>query len=366
MKARIHFVVLLLFALCNAGAQQTPLPGNAQQSSATPRPALPEQLPAAAEPQTPPASAAAQPTGAAASASDPQLKQNPMEVLRSFEPAPDEEYRLGRGDEITVDFAGRPDLQAKLVVGPDGRITLPLAGDIMLAGLTRPQAAAAIQTALSKFYDNLSAQVTVTKYTSNRVLVLGAVTAPGEYTFEGTPTLLAALTRAGMPAGADKIAEIPEECAIYRGNDQVVWVQLKQLIQSGNTLADLRLRRDDVVYVPSGSDRFISVLGEVKNPGPVQLTGSSTIASVLAQAGGVTELAGNNAHVQIVDPSTGSSRVLTFNDILRQSASSSEIALKPGEIVFVPRSGFNKATYVLQRLGPMFALSGLVYLGGLL
>ncbi len=50
----------------------------------------------------------------------PQLQPNPLEALRNLEPPINEEYRLGRGDEITVDFAGRPDLQAKLVVGPDG------------------------------------------------------------------------------------------------------------------------------------------------------------------------------------------------------------------------------------------------------
>ncbi len=116
---------------------------------------------------------------------DPQLQPNPLEALRNLEPPINEEYRLGRGDEITVDFAGRPDLQAKLVVGPDGRITLPLAGDILLDGLTRSEASKAIAAALASYYDNLAVQVTVTKYTANRVLVLGAVTTPGEVTFAG-------------------------------------------------------------------------------------------------------------------------------------------------------------------------------------
>jgi len=110
----------------------------------------------------------------AQSPAEPQLKPNPLETLRSFEPAADEEYRLGKGDEITIDFVGRPDLAAKLVVGPDGRITLPLAGDVMLAGQTREDAAKAIDTALAPYYTNLQAQVTVTKYTANKVLVLGA------------------------------------------------------------------------------------------------------------------------------------------------------------------------------------------------
>jgi polysaccharide export outer membrane protein len=312
--------------------------------------------------QSPPAEA---PSQEIAQPPSPQLQPNPLEVLRNLEPPANEEYRLGRGDEITVDFSGRPDLQAKLVVGPDGRITLPLAGDIELDGLTRSDASKAIATALAIYYDNLAVQVTVTKYTANRVLVLGAVTTPGEVTFEGTPTLLEALTRSGLSPGQNKPAEIPERCAIYRGSNQVVWVQLRDLVESGNPLADLRLRRDDVVYVPSLSERFVSVLGEVQHPGAVALTSNTTLASVLADAGGLTEQAGSNAHIQIVDPVTGTSRVLTFKDVLNP-AKSLEVTLKPGEIIFIPRSGFNRATYAMQRLTPLFSLSTLAYLGAVL
>ena len=145
----------------------------------------------------------------------------------------------------------------------------------------------------------------------------------------------------------------------------MVWVQLRELVESGNPLADLRLRRDDVIYVPSLSERFVSVLGEVQHPGAVPITSSSTLASVLADAGGLTDQAGNNAHIQIVDPVTGNSRVLTFKDVLNP-AKSREVTLKPGEIVFVPKTGFARATYVLQRLTPLFQLSTLAYLGAVL
>ncbi len=301
----------------------------------------------------------------AADANGPVLKPNPLETLRNFEPSPDEAYRLGKGDEIKVDIAGRPDLASVLVIGPDGCVTLPLAGDIKLNGMTRPEASKTIETALSHYYDNLAVQVTVTKYTSNRVLVLGAVATPGEVTFEGTPTLLEALTRSGLVTGPNKVGVIPERCAIYRGSDQVVWVQLRELIQSGNTLADLRLRRDDVIYVPSLTEQFVSVLGEVNHPGAVPVTSESTLASVLADAGGLTDQAGNNAHIQIVDTATGNSRVLTFKDVLNP-AKSREVTLKPGEIIFVPKTGFARATYVMQRLNPMFQLSSLAYLGAVL
>jgi polysaccharide export outer membrane protein len=302
---------------------------------------------------------------------EPTLKENPLETLRKFEPAPDEEYQLGKGDEITVNFAGRPEMQAKLVVGPDGRITLPLAGDIMLAELTRPQAGAAIESALATYYTNLSVQVTVTKYTANRVLLLGAVDHPGTFEFDGTPTLLEVMARGGVEAGPNKsgttpdVNQIPERCAIYRGSDQVVWVELRQMMETGNALADLRLRRDDVVYVPSSSERFISVLGEVQHPGAIPLAYNSTLASVLAQAGGVNDHAGNNPHVQIVDPASGSSRVFSLKDLL-DPVKSREVTLKPGEIIFVPKSGFYRATYVLERLSPLVTLATMAMYAGVL
>jgi polysaccharide export outer membrane protein len=293
---------------------------------------------------------------------EPKLKPNPLEALRRFEPADDEEYRLGRGDEITVDFAGRPDLAAKLIVGPDGRITLPLAGDVVLDGLTRGDAAKAIDSALSGYYANLSAQVTVTKYTANKVLVLGAVDKPGVVTFDGTPTLLEALTRSSLENGPNRAAQMPERCAIYRGRDQVVWVELKALMDSGNGLADLRLHRDDVIYVPNGAERFVSVLGQVQKPGAVPLTNASTLASVLASAGGFTPAAGNKPHIQIVDPAGGDSRIVSLNDVLNP-AKSLEITLKPGEIVFVPQSGFYRATYFLERLNPAIQAATLSMVG---
>lgn len=302
-------------------------------------------------------------------ASEPSLKQNPLQTLREFEPAANEEYRLGKGDAITVDFAGRPDLEAKLIVGPDGRITLPLAGDIHLDGLTRTEGAKAIEGALAPYYSNLAVTITVTQYTANRVVLLGAVDHPGTVTFDGTPTLLEALARGGVTAGPNKSGqlsqtnEIPERCAIYRGSDKVIWVELRKLVESGNTLADLRLRRDDVIYVPSNTERFISVLGEVQHPGAVPLSYNSTLASLLASAGGFTEKAGGKPHVQIVDPSTGSSRTVSFSDVLNP-AKSSEVQLKPGEILYVPQSGFYHTTYFLERLNPLVTVATIAFYAG--
>ena len=64
-----------------------------------------------------------------------------------------------------------------------------------------------------------------------------------------------------------------------------------------------------------------------------------------------------------MDPANGKSRVLSFKDVLNP-AKSLEVTLHPGELIFVPRSGFNRATYVLQRLSPLLQLSTLSYMIG--
>ena len=309
----------------------------------------------------------------------PVLQPNPQLALREFEPAENQEYELGRGDAISIDFGGRPEMSSKQIVGPDGRITLPMAGAIAVADKTRAQAAQAIVAALTPYYEHLNVTVGVEKYTSNQVLLLGAVEHPGVLTFDRPPTLLEVVSRGGaiggprssgygnpngyaMQASLQPItAGVPERVAIYRGADKVIWVELKKLLDSGSALADLRLKRDDIVYVPSTSDRYISVLGQVQHPGALQMDDSMTLAKLLSLSGGFTAEAGKNPSIEVVQPSTGKRRTISFKQILQPSPM--DLTLHSGDIVYVPKSGFNNVAYVFDKLSPlvsMFTASALI------
>lgn len=296
------------------------------------------------------------PAAPAGEPSAPVLTPSPTAQMKAMEPAANEEYQLGGGDELTLEFAGRPEISGKHIVGPDGRITLPSAGAVTVNGLTREQAAAAIDKAMSAFYTNVSVIVRIDKYGSNRVLVLGYVEHPGIMYFDQTPTLLEAVTRAGMlkPTGADRRVDntVPERVAIYRGNDQAMWVDLQALLSAGNPMADMRLRRNDTVFVPNDQDRFVSVLGEVNHPGALQLRHNSTLPSLIAEAGGITEKAGNNPNLQIVDPASGKTRTIRYHELLTPTGAL-EVTLKPGEVVYIPRGGLARTGYVLQQLSPL-------------
>jgi polysaccharide export outer membrane protein len=89
------------------------------------------------------------------------------------------------------------------------------------------------------------------------------------------------------------------------------------------------------------------------------------LASVLAAAGGITEKAGHKPHIQIVDPASGTSRIVTFNDLL-DPTKSLEVTLKPGQIIYIPQSGFYKATYILERVNPLVSLMSMAMYAGVL
>ena len=284
---------------------------------------------------------------------DPKLKLSPLEALRKFEPPKDDEYTLGAGDEISIQYPGRSELSTKNVIGPDGRITLPLAGPIEVANVTREAAATKIVNALSNYYTNLTATVEVTKYGSNHVTLLGAVKNPGQISFDQIPTLLEVLSRGGIETRPD--GNLPEQCVIYRG-DQVLWVDLQGLLMDGSPLADLRLRRNDLIFVPATSARSVTVMGQVQHPGQIPLKHNSTLTSILGEAGGLTDAGGTNPEIQIVHRSNGGrTQYVRFNDLLKPTGGM-EISLLSGDVVYVPKSGLSRVGFVMQQLAPFLSL----------
>ena len=282
------------------------------------------------------------------------------DVLKDFSGKPPESYQLGCGDEITIEVWGRPELSGKHQIGPDGKITLPIVGSIRIADATREEAAQAVVGALSKAYNNLSVIIRVDRYTSNRIFMLGRVANPGAILFDRPPTLLEAITRAGsLPVGgmgAEKAALT--RCAIFRGRDQLAWIDLRSLLTGGNLSLNLQLRRDDIVYVPDADDQLIYVLGEVKTPGALHLTPDMSFLDAIARSGGTTDDA-SNTKIHLIRPRRELNQEINMNQLFRPDPGLN-FALEEGDIVYVPKRTLGKIGYMLQRLG---SISGMVVVG---
>ena len=212
--------------------------------------------------------------------------------------------------------------------------------------------------------------------------VIGYVQHPGEIVFEGTPTLLNAIGRAGLitptvsaaaaggASGASSAVSntgpsVPETCTIYRGNSTAVQVDLREMLMTGNALADMRLRRNDIVFVPEPKHLFVSVMGQVGKPGSIPLTPESTLTSVLADAGCCTDNGGYNPKIHLLQRSTGKDFVVEYKKLLTLPGQE-EYTLHPGDVIYVPVSGFNKVAGVFQKISPVATLVSIAAIAGVM
>lgn len=265
---------------------------------------------------------------------------------------PPAKYVLGSGDVVTVTVWGHPELSGKRVIGPDGEIQLPFVGSFRVAGFNADDAGSKLTSALREDYLNTAASITVDSYNSNQVIVLGHVARQGVLTFAGDPTLLEALAMAGAAPSKDDQSGMPTRCAIIRGRDRMMWVDLRPLMKGTDVSLNIRLQRNDLVFVPDPDDELVYVMGQVKNPGPYPLTANMSFLEALARAGGPNDNA-QQGKIVLARPSNNSEQVIDLEKFVKQGANAS---LEPGDIVYVPKSGLAQLGYVMQQINPITSM----------
>jgi polysaccharide export outer membrane protein len=262
-----------------------------------------------------------------------------------------DDYLLYDGDDINIEVIGRPELSGVQRIGPDGRITMSVAGSIMVRNLTRENAAATINSALSPFYLNIFTTVRVDHYNSNRITIIGRVEHPGEVTFNSPPNLLDILAKAGgMPLLRKE--QVLTRCAIIR-NDNILWVDLTRLL-TGDTNLNVSLQRNDVVYIPDSTDTSVFVLGAVNHPGVISLTPQMSFMDALTQAGGISK-DGNIYEIHLIRPSAEVNMSISIAEVLSPNRNLN-VAMNEGDIIYVPRHGISNIGYILQQITPFSTL----------
>src|SRR5262245_52819745 len=111
--------------------------------------------------------------------------------------AAEEPYRIQPGDVLGISVWREADLQAEVLVRPDGGISFPLAGELGASGKTTDEIRAALDERLRKFVPDPVITVTVRQIGGNRIYVLGKVARPGEFPFSRPLDVMQALSLAG-------------------------------------------------------------------------------------------------------------------------------------------------------------------------
>jgi polysaccharide export outer membrane protein len=159
-------------------------------------------------------------------------------------------YTVGAGDVLQVRAWKNDALSQRVIVRPDGFVTLPLVGDVRAAGRNVQAVAAEIATRAAAFYNEPPVvAVEVAELHSYRVYVLGEVARPGELTPRGPITVLQAIAIAG---GFTRFAA-PNQVVIVRRDalgERRIPFSYREVVDRGDLRENLPLQTDDVVVVP--------------------------------------------------------------------------------------------------------------------
>jgi len=249
------------------------------------------------------------------------------------------EYIIGEGDLIKITVYDNPDLTTEARVSGDGKITLPLVGEVMVNRLTANEAEKKIASLLEDGYIvKPQVSIFIEEYKSKKVTVLGEVARPGLVVLRGAYSLMEAISDAGgitLNAGDTlyiqrkgiKGGEKKETDG--RGKeDPGLAVDLKKLFEEGDASANVPVQDGDSIYVPRAA--FVYVNGEVKNPGAYKITKGLTVLKAITIAGGFTPKAGDS-RTRIIRKTAGGETTI--------KAKMDDLAL-PDDIILVPESMF--------------------------
>ena len=194
------------------------------------------------------------------------------------------DYVIGPGDTLTIDMWGSVSVSVTRVVDRSGRILLPEAGSVQVAGLTLERAQSLIGNALKQQYRNAQAVVTISHLRSVRVYVVGDVQRPGGYDISSLATPLSALYAAGGPTAAGSLRTLRH----FRGQQLVEEVDLYDFLLHGVRNGSSHFESGDTLLVPPAGPQ-VAVYGAVKRPAIYEVkAGETSLDTLLKDAGGFT------------------------------------------------------------------------------
>lgn len=177
------------------------------------------------------------------------------------------DYRMSSNDLMEFDVFGVPDMKRDVRVNASGEITLPLIGQVKVAGLTAQAAEQLIAARYEeKYLRDPQVSLFIKEFTTQRVAIEGAVTRPGIYPMTGQLTLLRALALSG---GFAPYADI-NQIVVYRngaGGAREQSTYDLDKVRSGQEM-DPTIRSDDVIVVQRNARRTAlrdSLFGDILN-----------------------------------------------------------------------------------------------------
>ena len=165
-------------------------------------------------------------------------------------------YKMSVGDQLQISVWKNPDLSLSEPIRPDGKISIPLVGDVMAVGLTPEELAVKIETQLADYVKSPNVTVILTSLRGHeflsRIRVTGSVTRSMSMPYLQGMTVLDAILEAGSvdlyaDANNTKLHRRTKEGA------ESYDIRLKDIMEDGDMTTNVTLMPGDVITVPESN-----------------------------------------------------------------------------------------------------------------
>ena len=239
----------------------------------------------------------------------------------SFEPnsnmATPSNYILGAGDELQIVIYGMQEYAGSATVSKEGKINIPIVGQVFVNGLTFEAAKTQIKKAATRIYSSLGSgqsqiSVTLSKIRTIRVTIIGT-RKPGNYSVSSLATVFNALHVAGGPDENGSFRTIE----LIRNNKVIRTIDIYKFLTKGDQSDNVNLLENDVIRVPVYENR-VKIEGNVKRPGIFEMLPNESFKDLLFYAGGFDEAA-YRKNIKLVQNSDNGLKILDLTEDEYQS-----------------------------------------------
>lgn len=301
-----------------------------------------------------------------------------------------DQYLLGANDRLEIEIFNAEEYSGEYVVLPDGTLNLPLVGAISVRGSTLTGATKRIRGAYAEFIRSPSVTLSLTQRRLIQIAIAGEVNRPGAYSLESQNAernLLTATEAIKMAGGITRRADI-RQIQVLRSQpngsaNTTITIDLWQLIESGQLSQDQPLRDGDTVLVPvaetidsteatriatanfSPDSITVYVVGEVIEPGAIELPLNTPLNQALLASGGFTNRAieGDVELVRLNPNGTVSQQEVAI-DFTQDANETGNPILQNNDTIVVSETGLARTSDTLGLV--LSPLSGIISLFNLL
>ncbi|WIG56933.1 MAG: Polysaccharide export lipoprotein Wza [Rhodanobacteraceae bacterium] len=277
-------------------------------------------------------------------------------------------YHIGPGDTLYITVWDHPELTSPAgsqqegsangrLVRPDGTLYYPYIGLLKVEGMTIEQARQAIASKLAHWIRNPMVDISVANYSSQHVVVEGALVKSGTQSLTTVPlTLGEAIANAGVDNQNANLSDV----VLTRG-DQTYHLDMSGYAGKGGPVGNIYLQAGDRVLVPYNDAQKVYVMGEVTRPQALRFkTGDITLTQALGDAGGLNEVT-SKGMIYVVrgafDKDGHQAQRPTVYQLDLKSPAAFALAdgfdVKPGDVVFASAAGVTRWNRFLSQLLPL-------------